>query len=624
MPQSNLSVLLSDLGLEFIYPESYEPSNPNTNTFIDTIKKINKIPFSKGEYYYSDDFWDFSKYTTLNITKKTLKFNFNLCCETFKDDLKNYVLLQILENSNKIQTTHKEFRVLYNFFNHAESKGFYHIKDITDKEIQSFLDIYSYNSIPTQRFQRSTMKKFYSYYAANFEDLITPTKLKLFEHESARVYYTHKENNKIPDIPKEYFDKFLAACIKIANDETDTKLHRAIACMYIIISQTGLRVGECLGLEIDSLETVSIFNGEKAYYIKYKTWKSGVGNNTCTIQRTYVNELTKKAYDTLIELYKDDRKKNGLSYLYLGSTVTINKNAYPIDPNSFGKAQATFCGYLNKYFEIINIDDSLYPGITRKKISSLDSITRHYPNAKTIAMPKNHQFRVHVCTELYKKGVPLKYIQKFMAHLSNEMEGYYVRPTKKNPQEDMDFTLDTLKKIVTGETKLLGGNASLIEKINQFIKENNYNVSTDLNEICKKLAAKIPIRQKTGGVCIKSSILRECSKDAKTNEFYCSYGVCPNIFHFYYMANISYRQTKELVETIKINKERGLMRQVQKENHMLQTIIKQKLLPELDELKNMVNKKGIEAILLEYPDLQFIIENLKDIYMEVDIWKNMI
>lgn len=186
----------------------------------------------------------------------------------------------------------------------------------------------------------------------------------------------------------------------------------------------------------------------------------------------------------------------------------------------------------------------MYPTMFRKKAVNNISVKKYNPNAKTITMPKNHQLRVHVCTELYNKGVPLKYIEKFMAHLSNEMKGYYVRPTKKNPQEDMDFTLDTLFKIVTGETKLLGPTKGLNEKIEEFIKENNYNVKTDLDAICESLAKKIPIRQKTGGVCIKSSMLRECSKDAKTNEFYCAYGVCPNIFHFYYMADVSYRQAE--------------------------------------------------------------------------------
>lgn len=67
-----------------------------------------------------------------------------------------------------------------------------------------------------------------------------------------------------------------------------------------------------------------------------------------------------------------------------------------------------------------------------------------------------------------------------MSHLSYEMEGYYIRPTKKNAQEYMDFTLDTLKKIVKGETKLLGGSTGLMERINQFIASNHYSVATDL------------------------------------------------------------------------------------------------------------------------------------------------
>lgn len=624
MSQHNLTVVLDDFGLEFIYPETYEPSNPNTNTFIEAIKQANKMPFNKGEYYYSDNLWDFSQYTTLNVAKKNLKFRFELCCDTFKDDLKNYVLLQILENTNKIQTIHKEFRTLYAFFNKAEIDGFYHIQDITDAEIKSFIDIQKDKSIPVILWTKSTLKKFYSYYAANFQDLITESRMKLFENNDVRAIYSYKANNKMPDIPKEYFDKFIAACIKIANDTKETIIHRAIACMYIILSQTGLRIGECLGLETDSLDTISIFNNEKAYYLKYKTWKREGGNNVYSTQKTYVNELTKHAYDILLNIYKNKRKKIGVNYLYLGSTVTINRKAYPIDPNSFRKAEVGFCAYINRYFPIINIDDSLYPGIERKNIENEPAVTRNHPDAKTIAIPKNHQFRVHVCTDLYNKGVPLKYIQKFMAHLSYEMEGYYIRPIKKNAQEDMNFTLDTLKKIVKGETKLLGGSTGLMERINQFIASNNYNIATDLEEICSQLAKKIPIRQKTGGLCIKSSMLRECSKDAKTNEFYCAYGVCPNIFHFYYMANISYRQTKELVETISINKQRGLKRQVQKENNMLQTIIRTKLIPELDELKNMLNKKGTTAILMEYPDLQFIVENIEEIYKEIEAWKEFI
>lgn len=623
MPQSNLAVVLDDLDLEFIYPETYEASNPNINTFIDAIKKANKLPFNKGEFYYSDNYWDFSAYTTLNIAQKNMKFKFELCCNTFRDDLKNFVLLRLLENKSKIQSIHKQFRTLYLFFNYVEKDKFYHIQDITDAEIQNFISTHDKKSLVTKIWVKYTLKSFYEYYAANFQDLLTPARKKLLENNDVRAMYAHKENAKMPDIPKDFFDKFLSACITIANNEDEPFNRRAIACIYIIISQTGLRIGECLGLEVDALESVKIFNGEEAYYLKYKTWKREDGNNTYSTQKTYVNEFTKKAFDILTNLYKDKREGLDIKYLYLGSQQRINKKNYPIDPNTFNKAQAVFCANLDEYFPVINVKDGKYKGIDNKNIASEKNITRKHPGAKTIAMPKNHQFRVHVCTELYNKGVPLKYIKKFMAHLSSEMEGYYVRPSKNNPQEDMDFSLETLKKIVQGETKLLGGNATLMQKINEFIEENKYNVATDLEEICNQLVKKIPIRQKTGGVCIKSSMLRECSKDAKTNEFYCAYGVCQNIFHFYYMANISYRQTKELAETIELNKKNGFLKQVQKETHMLQTIIKQKLEQELNELKIMVDKKGANAILMEYPDLQYIIENMNKIEKEITLWKKL-
>ena len=89
------------------------------------------------------------------------------------------------------------------------------------------------------------------------------------------------------------------------------------------------------------------------------------------------------------------------------------------------------------------------------------------------------------------------------------------------------------------------------------------------------------------------------------------------------MADVSYRQAKELVETININKNRGLMRQVQKESHMLQTIINQKLMPELTELRNVIEKEGAITIMKKYPDLQNIIEHNSDIYKEIEQWKEL-
>ena len=65
------------------------------------------------------------------------------------------------------------------------------------------------------------------------------------------------------------------------------------------------------------------------------------------------------------------------------------------------------------------------------------------------------------------------------------------------------------------------------------------NIETDIDAIMETIGDKVIIRGKTGGVCIKTSFM-PCSKDARTNELLCSYNLCPNLFHFYYMIDVSY------------------------------------------------------------------------------------
>ena len=90
------------------------------------------------------------------------------------------------------------------------------------------------------------------------------------------------------------------------------------------------------------------------------------------------------------------------------------------------------------------------------------------------------------------------------------------------------------------------------------------------------------------------------------------------------MADISYRQANELVASIKINKKRGLLRQVQKEQNILATIIRKKLLPEIDELKFMINTKGLDFVYQNHPEVQPIAENIEVIEREIQEWTTQI
>lgn len=626
MAQSNV-ITITELDLEYELPVDATINLGETGSYFDTIKKVKRLPFSKGEIYYSDDVWNFEDFSTLNVNRSKMKISFADTADEFKDDLKNFALIKILENKTKIQSIRKVVFEVRNFFNYAKEHHVYDVKSITKDIVKDYIQSVRKNrSINALRMVKTYLKDFYISYSVNFDNIMLPGIMALFEQDSYKAFKAHQEKMKTKDIPRYYFDKFLSACITMMNDTSLETHYRAAACVYVILSQTGLRIGEILGLRIDGIKTTKIFNGEEANYLEYTTWKRENGNNTSSIEKTYINKLSKQAFLTLLDIHAERRAELGMDYLYMGGKNMSQARHFPIGSENFKKIAFQMFVKMDNLglLEVVNLDKETYPTLHRY---SLTNNGRSYPNiarlqdspAETLTFPDTQQFRFHCCTELYEKGVSLKYIQRFMSHLTSDMVRYHILPTK-TPQENMEYSTKVLSEIVSGKVKILGDDKGLSERIQQFVTDNNFHVEKDMDAICASLAKKIPIRQKTGGVCIKSSQLRDCSMDAKTNEFYCAYGVCPNIFHFYYMVDLTYRQCRELTESISINRERGHLKQVQKEQNMLRMITKKKLLPELEELRRMVERDGIDAIYIEHPEVQPIIENYDSIVKEATEW----
>ena len=86
------------------------------------------------------------------------------------------------------------------------------------------------------------------------------------------------------------------------------------------------------------------------------------------------------------------------------------------------------------------------------------------------------------------------------------------------------------------------------------------------------------------------------------------------------MADYTYQQATDLSQSIEINAKNGFLRQTEKERNMLQTLSKQKLIPELDSLKKYIDRDGADAVLTQYPNLSYVIENLDTIYKEATEW----
>lgn len=287
-------------------------------------------------------------------------------------------------------------------------------------------------------------------------------------------------------------------------------------------------------------------------------------------------------------------------------------------------------GRFLKYRDILdNINNHNLKDLSQFELKVLLSRQRYaeeyYDNLNLtdiVSVPRAHQFRVHLCTQLYRQGVPLAIIQKHMTHLTADMQDYYVRP-EDDSQKELEYSKSVLKSVLKDEASLIGGNKdALMKKINQFIDKGKFNVEKDIDSIVDNLSKKIPIKEKLGGICIKSGPKRDCSKDAMTDEFYCAYGVCPNHFHLYTMIDITYGRYTNLIKTMNFNKEKGFLRQSEKEKFKLICVVRDSLVPELKELQKEISKHGAQAIATKHPNLEHFVINFDTVYEDVSQWLN--
>lgn len=331
----------------------------------------------------------------------------------------------------------------------------------------------------------------------------------------------------------------------------------------------------------------------------------------------FSNPLATEAFTLMKELRKSCEYAIGHKYLYTLYRISKDKTKYPISRNTFNKKYKEF---MYKFLQ----DECLksWPGI-KSSIFYIWDEKEKTTISINIHIPETRQYRVYLATDLYNKAVPLIYIQKYMAHLSEYMLGYYVRP-KDTYQENIKYSEQVIKEITEEDLTLLGGSLigeDIKNNIQKFINDNNFNVKTDIDTIMKELGDKVIIRGKTGGVCIKTSLM-PCAKDARTNEMMCAYNLCPNLFHFYYMIDVSYLNFKTLQDTYKTLKKNNNIKAAQKELNKLKDLLRRRLIPELDELEKELDRKGFETIINQHPSLVEIIENKDNIREEIELWMN--
>lgn len=612
--------------IEWLFTDEYTPEVLNgisTNRIFESIRKLDKIPLKKTDIAFSDDTWDLTNSVLKRVPQRRSIYKFEEISADFKDEAKFFTLLLLWQGNNKIQSIFKKLSEIKSFFRYLTTNNISSLNYVSLQTIKSFIEQNNHLSPGTIESYKSSISSLFEFHSQNFTPLEIDPIYKYLNDYDSNACLAQREANKWDTIPDDYFNRLISCLIRVMNDEDSPTDERGIAAEVMLMSQTGLRQGELTDCTVNSVHNIPIFNGTKtAYYLKYYTTKSVRGDLGKREVYTMINELALKAYTVLTSIYEERRRAIKTDLLF----VPLKVKTLPVRENVIGRMLAAFLLKHGKEVGCINVAEK-YPELRTQSIGTLivrqettQEVLSKYTATDILSIPRSHQFRVYLCNKLYEQGVPLLFIQQHMNHLSREMSAYYIRP-KKDVKKEQEYAESVMKMIVTNSTTILGDTKDeLIKQINDFIAESKLNVEKDLNTIVSKLVKKMPVRAKAGGICIKSGPIRDCRKNDISDEIFCSYGICPNNFHVYYMVDISYNKYLTVLETIKFNKAHNFPKAVEKETNKLKWLIEKYLMPEVEELKKEISVKGADKIKELHPQITFHVDNVDSIYEEIIEW----
>ncbi len=608
--------------------ESFRSGLMPKNQVLETFKRIDKLPFSNLDIRFSDDTWDFSATTDLPVSKTKLVFYFN-SDSAYCEPLKLYVLDAILKKNVKIRVLHNKVITVMRFLKQFEDEGYKVFSSIPKTAFKRLFDdmedTCSYNTICAYK---GHMLMFSDFYERNFEKLTDKSIRKFLQDRNTAKLNDIKHANKTPEVPIDYFPIFLDAVKAIMRDTQEAIEDRMTAATIVLYSQIGFRTAELFTVKTGAIHSVySPDKGKPLYYMDFISFKHGKGENGGTVAHTYINALSKEAYELLDELCAANRLRLGVDTLF----ATANQKHATYSTQSYTERYRKFILRHWKELQCLNIGED-YEDLSCMEVGTFFkpdkdgyyTYDKEADWAKDLQMddkiyyPTIRQFRVSVCTSLYRQQIPLHYIKKHMNHLSEDMAAYYIRP-QKNLEKEYSETI--YRAVFKDGSKMIGTNSdAFVQKIHEFIEHNHMNIQDDMEGVIQAVAKKFPLRSKVGGMCIRCGEVIPCGSNSSTDVIYCAFGMCPNHCHMFFMADISYEEYIQNRDVAQYNKENGYKKAYQKELNKLKYIIEHSLMPELTMLEEELQRHGEEDILEKYPQLTYIVNHLDAIKQEVQTW----
>lgn len=578
--------------------------------------ETDNVPVRGTRISFQDDIWDFRAYYK-NVNDQSYRAVFKGLPEEIKDHCK-FLVLKAVGERRKLPTVTlqiNEFKcVVGSVLRKSPGLSF---PLVTTEDLIG--DIEARNRKPGGA--NSLYNSAYMLYRFLMRDCgmtlpVDADRLRSKAAEKAAQAKASRETSKTPNIADEYLDAILSAVLRVMRDEDADYNKRATSCLLAIETQLGLRPSDLVTLSVHQLhETSTRIGGRPACFIRYTAQKPSKPGEPPVEFNIRSNPLSTEAFETLARIRNSCPLARETDFLYVLEPKSNAKNILPMSVHRYRKEYHRLLAE-----ELPDLSSRSWKGATwsTTDIANPEG-TRRLP--VRVCSPTHAQFRVRLCTELHERGYPQKWIDEFMGHLSGIMAGYYARP-KDTFQENVRYTEQVIEDIAGNGTRLLGGKFGDEVKayIEEFIERGGFDVKRDIREIVEALGQNVVVRAKVGGACcIKTSVI-SCSKDARTNELLCAYGLCPNLFHFYHAVDVTYANFIALQDSYAAMLEGGHCREAEKELNKIKDLSRRRLIPELDELDREIELRGKDDIIAKHANLDSVIESKAAIREEAQKW----
>lgn len=252
------------------------------------------------------------------------------------------------------------------------------------------------------------LKSFYSILASFFGQTCVLMDRKglndLISNYSSLLKHT-KDAHKTPDIDPNYFATLEAELPMLVMDESLRINYRMCAALLWLEMYVGLRVSDLMTLKTNSHIVKKTTSGKEMDYLLYSVPKHSHGGRVKRYAECYMLPGAVSAFKALMTLRKEVPGWRETDSLFI---LAGDGN---IDPKRFGY-------YVTKLFI------KFFPDLCEGK---WEEVKRRVFEGRSYRIPNITQYRVHLCSYLYRQGVRLHIIELGMSHLTDAMVAYYVR-----------------------------------------------------------------------------------------------------------------------------------------------------------------------------------------------------